>query len=69
MDETTKLTSQMYMSHPMIIRKSTKTLNPRTTKWAVKNFNLITMKGQVMQDSLLDYCALGVVMPFFVMWE
>jgi hypothetical protein len=27
------------------------------------------MKGQVMQDSLSDCCALGVVMPFFVMWE
>lgn len=34
-----------------------------------KKLNLVTMKGQVMQDSLLDCCALGVVMQFFVMWE
>jgi hypothetical protein len=27
------------------------------------------MKGQVMQDSLLDSCALGVVVPISVMWE
>jgi hypothetical protein len=34
-----------------------------------KKLNLVTMTGQVMQDSLLDCCALGVVMKFFVMWE
>jgi hypothetical protein len=34
-----------------------------------KKLNLVTMKGQVMQDSLLDCCALGVVVPIFVMWE
>jgi hypothetical protein len=27
------------------------------------------MKGQVMQDSLLNSCALVVVVPISVMWE
>jgi hypothetical protein len=34
-----------------------------------EKLNLVTMKGQVMQDSLLDSCALGVVVPISVMWE
>jgi hypothetical protein len=35
----------------------------------IKKLNLVTMKGQVMQDSLLNSCALVVVVPISVMWE
>lgn len=67
MDETTKFTSHMYMSHPMIIGKSTRTLKSKNYKMGNKKLNLVTMIGQMMQDSLLDCCASGVVMPFLVM--